>query len=246
MHLPDEVLAAKKATDILLISYPRSGNTWLRLVLTTIFLLQRNRQAVVALEPEIAIGRMIPTLHDFGFVRKWQAHYETPPIFKSHTWFAADRLRAIYLFREADEALASYYHYAKELAEIPANYDANQFVRERFSEWQEHLERARQAHAEESSDLIFFTYKQLMGEPLPQLKRLLQWLGISATDKEIQLAIRLNSQYRSRRYLITANNSKFPMLTYDGSKHQIIDTETRDAIRQQSSTIYQSLLALTM
>jgi hypothetical protein len=89
--------------DVFLVSYPRSGNTWMRYLLASL------------LEPDLewninSISRLIPDLHD-----KWPDDYlkPSPRVIKSHFPYQKAYKKVIYPYRDGRDVAISHYDYQK-------------------------------------------------------------------------------------------------------------------------------------
>ena len=111
-----------------LVSYPRSGNTWIRFLLTAI------------LHPEVPVSYLelqtyIPDLHQIRIktpskkdLEDWVEKFGVQPIIiKSHYQFLSSYDKVIYLYRDPRDVLLSYYYF----------YNQNRIGRDETAEWVE-------------------------------------------------------------------------------------------------------------
>jgi estrone sulfotransferase len=95
-------LISRRNDDQYIVSYPRSGNTWLRAILTNLISPGANSN------PDL-FRLIVPGVS----IRKtFQINaLASPRILKSHTWFRREIKRAVYLVRDGRDVLVSLYHY---------------------------------------------------------------------------------------------------------------------------------------
>ena len=143
------MLALPRETDIFLVSYPRSGNTWIRLLLGHLHAYktdskQLDLQSIESLVPDLEYG---PNRRDFNT-------HQTPRIFKSHQPFVTNATppcdvsvgemdayacacpncptkwrRVIHLVRDGRDAMCSYYHFSRGLGNAGENLTFPDFIK---------------------------------------------------------------------------------------------------------------------
>lgn len=96
-------LVQNRPDDQYLVSYPRSGNTWMRTILVNLLVPEANSN------PDI-FNRRLPGVS----IRRarWINTLPSPRLIKSHTWYRPDIQRAVLLVRDGRDALTSFYHYS--------------------------------------------------------------------------------------------------------------------------------------
>ncbi|HLI30949.1 MAG TPA: sulfotransferase domain-containing protein [Terriglobia bacterium] len=105
--------------DVFLVSYPKSGNTWLRFLAGNLvnptcpvtFANIECRVPSIYLNPESKL-RSLPR----------------PRILKSHECFVPQYSRVIYVVRDPRDICLSYYHYLIKYRELPDKYPMEDFV----------------------------------------------------------------------------------------------------------------------
>lgn len=95
-------LLDSRKTDQFLISYPRSGSTWLRTVLGGIL------DPVSGFEPEV-FNRSLLGVRARTLPALWAQ--ESPRIIHSHTCFRRGLGKVVYIVRDGRDSLISFYHY---------------------------------------------------------------------------------------------------------------------------------------
>mgnify|MGYP001086068038 CR=1 FL=1 len=93
---------------IYLVSYPRSGNTWMRFLLANILYPDEDVNY-------ISINKFVPDIHQH---QNWEREgVENPRFVKSHRMLQDDYQQVIYIYRDGrDVALSNFYYYQGEWA----------------------------------------------------------------------------------------------------------------------------------
>lgn len=95
-------LVNQKQEDMYIVSFPRSGNTWMRTMLAYLL------NPASADDPDLR-NRMIPgvSLRHVALINR----LSSPRYIKSHTWYRQEITRAVYLVRDGRDVIISLYHY---------------------------------------------------------------------------------------------------------------------------------------
>jgi estrone sulfotransferase len=167
--------------DVFLVSYPRSGNTWMRYLLANL------------LEPNVDwnitnIGKIIPDLYeripeDYAGVQ--------PRIFKSHEPFCDEYPRVIYLYRDGRDVSISYYDFYVKLKGYQG--DFAQFLSRMlqgdlpYGSWQDHV--SSWLFRDEKKSFLAISYEKLYGDTQKELERVGTFLELSWAESEVRSAI---------------------------------------------------------
>lgn len=170
-----------KSHDVFLVSYPRSGNTWLRYLLGNLL--------YPTLEWNIEnLNLVIPDLH-----QEIPANYlgPQPRLFKSHFPYRQEYPRVIYLCRDGRDVSVSYYDlrnkkglYKKEYPEFLLEMLQGKMP---YGSWQDHVN-SWVFHSHQTP-LLPIKYEQLCEDTPGTLQLLGDFLGFKWSDREIELAI---------------------------------------------------------
>lgn len=181
-------------TDIFLASYPRSGNTWLRLLLSDLLL--QSQGAV----PESG-KNVIPDVYKSD-IATWYQNPLTSPfdrLIKTHEPYSPDYRRVIYIFRHPADCLASFYHYRTAVNQTkskPALYP-DAFYLTHIPQWIDHVEsylgqvvaQSVTQSATASPAIQFISYEALHSEPETVLQQIVEFIGLAVAPGAIQQAI---------------------------------------------------------
>jgi len=218
MPIPDSFWQIAPEADRFLVSYPRSGSRWLRLLLADIAFclsdLDPTQLYEGRYERETSGSRIASKGYNVHGVcpdiyitaQRGQFKYNPKlipllrPVFRSHSLASLDRrpgCRVVYLFRPPSPMLVSYIHFARsegylsnDLAELEP------FCMSRVEEWVTHIEHAI-SHVETAGErACMVRYLDQTPFSIAQLRKVMTVLDIPASDKLIdQALIRLEDMF---------------------------------------------------
>ena len=177
-----------------LVSYPRSGNTWMRFLLANI---QHPGKEIGYKE----IDTFVPDIHQ---VYWWQGKRFNwnPLIVKSHTLYRPDYelCKVIYIYRDGRDVARSCYYFSQGRWQVEqwrfrgsfSDY-LRLFVRgwNNFGDWKKHL--WFWLFYRHGIDVFFIKYEDLLIDTVGILKRLVRFLGMEVSDDVIVDAVRKSS-----------------------------------------------------
>jgi len=180
--------------DVMVASYPRSGNTWLRFMLTKILTGRSagfdNVNSVIA---EIGIHKdALPLLPGEG------------RLIKTHELYRPTYKRAIYLVRDMRDSLLSQYSREKELGLVWwADFDGyiEAFLRgtiNGFGPWHEHIPNWLDSPLAKRGDVLTVQFEQMRKNPQQKLEQILDFLGLAVRPDAIAEAIADNTIERMK------------------------------------------------
>ena len=167
-------------------SFPRSGNTWMRYLLSDVFLQRAGIATTTALP--IKPDRVIPDIYGDSLAAG-ERELTHDLYVKTHESF--DRLkkkiptvgmegcRHVYIVRHPEDALVSFYHYheREERLRVKVRKGKDAFCRERLREWQV-ITRSYVRAAEGGTQVYFVSYENLLARTERVLGGVLDWLGV--------------------------------------------------------------------
>jgi hypothetical protein len=194
--------------DIFLASYPRSGNTWMRLLLSDALLQLQGVKTTTG-------GNIVPDIYKVD-INDWFKNLEQSlpfRIIKTHEplFFekeANNQHRSIYLFRSPVDALTSYYHYMLRYPQYQkADQGIDQFCLERVSQWCCHVQAYLHLKEKAPQKVIFLSYEKLSLNPLESLQEVMRLLGWERCKSVCKKAIR-NQKFNKLKTLAKQEDYK--------------------------------------
>lgn len=189
LFLPDKT--GTKKDDYVIVSYPKSGNTWVRFLVAN-YLYPDEKvdfHTIHKLIPEIASSYKI------------KSRISPCRIFKSHSSFRSDFRNVIYVVRDGRDVYTSYYHYLKN--KIPDDFTFEDFLsdeKHRQGDWSTHVVSWIEG-TEELSSFLVVRYEDLLTDCAGELRRILKFLDISGLQNQrIQRSVEASS-FESMRKL---------------------------------------------
>ncbi|MDA8429798.1 MAG: sulfotransferase domain-containing protein [Geobacteraceae bacterium] len=171
------------ADDVFLVSYPRSGNTWMRYLLSNI------------LEPCKAwhlrnINEVVPDIYEVDI-----SLFARPRIIKSHEPFTCLYPKVIYMYRDGRDVAASYYNLSKTAFGYKKSFEVFLLAmltggkEAVFGSWQAHV--SGWLDAAQSGSVFYIKYEDLCQNTVNVMEKLGCFMGnnfdrvmiLSAIDK---------------------------------------------------------------
>lgn len=184
-------LFAPSDKDIYLVSYPRSGNTWMRVLIAEL-LYGESGEGIKALDyyiPDIHIkthkNEVIPA--PFHFVK---SHFPA----NRHPFPWSNYRQVIYLIRDPRDVVLSYYRYREKLSHYSFGFE--QFIIDWLNgriwpcSWQEHVNSWTGGNMQNSElSLHIIRYEDLLSDTEGQLLQLAGLLRLDTTKGAVQRAV---------------------------------------------------------
>jgi hypothetical protein len=180
--------------DVFVVSYPRSGNTWLMFMLAT--LVKRKK---------VNFLNWTETLPDIYYCTNRQMlRLERPRLIKSHEPFDPRYPKVICLVRDGRDVMVSYYyflkkfeHYAKRPGEFVAEFTWCDFSH--YLSWAENVRSWLKNRGEVKGGFLLLRYEDLRNDVHAEMKNVLGFLGVRRSDAELDEAIGLYSLENMKR-----------------------------------------------
>ena len=182
-----------RQSDVFLGSYPRSGSTWLRFLLSEILTGQ---------SPEF--NRTNELIPDVGKHNGAAALLPSDGrLIKTHESYRPEYKRAVYLVRDARDVVSSEYAYQTSLGWFKRGLDdyLECFVRgavDGYGSWQEHVSSWVNSSLARSGNLLVLRFEDLRRDPVEILSEICNFLAVEIEKDVIKRAIDNNSLERMR------------------------------------------------
>lgn len=183
------------ADDTFLVSYPKSGNTWVRFLLAN--LIYPNEAVGFA-----DINRLLPSPDVLS--RRFLKKLPRPRILKSHEPYDRRFRKVIYLVRDPRDVVISEYHFNLKKRYIQPEVSLEEFGRHflegttsSYGSWWEHTASwigARQGNPE----FLLVRYEDLLSNCIDETGRIAKFLGLSTELDRLQAAVERSSANRMR------------------------------------------------
>lgn len=176
MNVKNKLKHILNQNKIYIASYPKSGSTWFRYLLT--IYLTKGKASYEYLNVHI------PDEHITGRSRFFKR------IIKTHSPYSQTYKKAIYIVREPKDVLVSYYFHSLKFGEFNSNIDdfCNRFIEGRFAfgKWSDHVD----SWLNQCENLLVIKYEDLLDDTPYWLNESLIFLGYKKPSKEmIEMAV---------------------------------------------------------
>jgi hypothetical protein len=175
-------------TDVFIVSYPRSGTTWMQMVL---YQLTTNGRMDIP-----HISQVIP-FFDRLMLPHRRSHYYAMPrprIFKSHLPFSGalrtipkGPCKYIYVTRNVSDVVVSYYHFHQLQSGFPGNLAVffNQFIRGEV-QWGSWFKHVAGWHRQRGDPRILFVNYEDLSQDLPgSVREIAEFCGVALDDEKM-------------------------------------------------------------
>ncbi len=173
-----------KAEDVLIVGYPKSGNTWMQyLIASAIY------QIDVTAAPDALIQDLVPDVH----FKRYFKRYFPVTFFKSHFLPRPDYRKVVYLIRDGRDAMVSYLHYIEGLTGEKIDFLKLVQAKEGLfpSKWHEHVEQwMANPH---QAEMITVRYEDLKRDTVGELRRICEFAGIPREQAVLEKAAEQSS-----------------------------------------------------
>ena len=182
--------------DTFLVSYPKSGNTWVRFLLAN--LIHPNETVGFA-----NINRLLPAPGVLS--KRFLKSLPRPRILKSHEPFDARFRKVIYLVRDPRDVAVSEYHFDLKKRYIAADMTLEQFIKpflagetSSYGSWWEHVA-SWVGTRYGNPRFLLARYEDLLADPISETAKIAEFLGIHADTERIKSAVERSSADRMRK-----------------------------------------------
>jgi hypothetical protein len=182
--------------DVFLVSFPKSGNTWTRFLVSNL----------VHPEREASFGNLRELIPDQnGESKRVFDHLPRPRIIKSHECFEPRCRQVIYIVRDPRDVVISLYHYHRKRRRIEEDCSLETYV-ERFlagtawphGSWGENVGSwllTRRKHPQ----FLLLRYEDMLTDTVGELARIAGFLGICTTVERVSEAVARSSVDQMRK-----------------------------------------------
>jgi Sulfotransferase domain len=182
--------------DTFLVSYPKSGNTWVRFLLAN--LIHPNETVGFS-----NINRLLPAPGVLS--KRFLRTLPRPRILKSHEPFDVRFRKVIYLVRDPRDVAVSEYHFDLKKRYIEPDVTLEQFVKRfiagetsSYGSWWEHAASWIGARNGNPAFLLV-RYEDLLADSAGETAKIAEFLGIQASLERLQAAVERSSADRMRK-----------------------------------------------
>lgn len=165
-------LPAIRETDIFVVSFPKSGNTWVRFLIAN----------MLTEKEEITfknVNDYVPGIYNFTnkinqqlgqrFIKSHDPNFERYP-------------KCIYIYRDYRDVLISYYHF--QIAQKQFSGTFSEFIRSKnvlvFGQWRKHVLKALEHQKKFPQRILILGYEQLIMDSLEQVREIESFCEINS------------------------------------------------------------------
>jgi len=194
--------------DIFLASYPKSGNTWLKFMISTLFV-----------DKDIGFDEAEELLPFVGNHTEKRLLPDGRRVIKTHEPYRTEYKKAIYIVRDGRDVAISYFHHHKREGTFAGNLEefVDAFLKgnvDGLPAWHKHVMGWLDHH--EDSDILVVKYEDCLMSPTAVIKKILNFMEISVEHEKIEHAVAANTKDKMRE---KEKISKTALGVYDEKNH---------------------------
>lgn len=182
-------------SDRFVVSYPKSGNTWMRFLLANI--ISQNKKITFK-----NIEEIIPDI--YKNTDKQLLNCPQPRILKSHESFTPSYEKIVYIVRDPRAVAVSYYHFVLKTRKIDAQMDISKFVAlyldgyfGKFGNWRDNVLSWLKVRTE-SERLLLVRYEDMHEDTVQELRRVVTFFNLNAGMEECRTAVEASKAEKMR------------------------------------------------
>jgi hypothetical protein len=184
--------------DCMLVSYPRSGNTWTRFLIAN---LAHPDETVTFAN----IERLIPDTSSIS--SRALKRVPRPRIIKTHEYFDHRYPKVIYIVRDPRDVVLSYYDFQRKYRHIPDGYPLERYVEDfvkgnlisaGWGTWGENVA-SWLSTRRRNDNFLLLRYEDMLQNTRRELARVTEFLALATSDATIERAIFASSAERMRQ-----------------------------------------------
>jgi hypothetical protein len=183
------------ADDVFIVSYPKSGNTWVRFLVGNL------------LDPERAVtfANLESRIPDI-YTRRHRnlLRSPNPRYLKSHEPFDPRYRTVIYIVRDPRDIVLSYYNHQIKFGKVPGDFPFDEFTRRfvkgtvaPYGSWSEHVGSWLGARRG-TEGFLTLRYEDLSVDPLNEVARVASFLKLDVKEGDVATAVQFSSIERLR------------------------------------------------
>jgi hypothetical protein len=185
--------------DTMIVSYPRSGNTWTRFLIAN--LLHPGEQVSFA-----NIETLIPDTSSIS--SRALKRIARPRIIKSHQYFDHRYPRVIYIVRDPRDVAVSFYNFQRKKNQIPDTHPLERYVHDfvhgklnsaYWGTWGENVGSWVSTRGG-SPRFLLLRYEDMLRDTTQEMSRIADFLALSLTSERMQVIIENSSAHRMRHF----------------------------------------------
>lgn len=186
--------------DVFLVSYPKSGNTWLRFLIANAIKVhyqvdqEVNFFSILSIIPEVRSSKNIGQVGPFG-------RMDIPRIIKSHSAYNPYFDRVILLVRDPRYVMLSHYYYLINIKQLSSSTKISEFIRSQkygVENWKNHTQSWCFNQMNNGQITKTFRYEDFLNNPNHNLLSIMECFGINLTQESVEQALFLSSKERMK------------------------------------------------
>lgn len=207
--------------DTFLVSYPRSGNGWMRYLLFHLLYPSFNSESLLKYHRQADIYKSSD---------KTLRSLPSPRLLKSHESFMPHYGKVIYLVRDPRSVAGSYYQFLK-MQKNTKETDIDTFIEsfikgsiDTYGTWAEHVLSWTAAKEEQTDKFLLLKYEDVYLQPEENIQKIIDFMGLEISAQQVESALH-HSSYEVMKNLRVENLIKRGTSQEDAVKQLAINSK---------------------
>lgn len=194
-------------TDVFIVGYPKSGNTWFQNIFAGLLYGVNPAQA-----PDQVVQDLVPDVH----YKRYYRRYSNSVFFKSHFFPRPDYKKVIYIVRDGRDVMVSYLRYLQALREkqgTSISFEELLFSREGLFQkklWHEHVN--AWLDNPHGSDMMIVKYEDMLSDFSAELSKICKFIDFEVPQERLEELGQQTAfnKMRSKEARYGLNNAAWP------------------------------------
>jgi hypothetical protein len=198
--------------DVYLVSYPKSGNTWVRFILGNY---------MTSGKMDFSNGHLL--MPDIHFNPEQIQHVPFSPRFiKSHFPYRPEYRNVVYIVRDGRDAAVSLYYFMIKMKQLDKETSFSTFLKDHFfvgnvpfGDWAEHI--LSWVNKKDSANILIVKYEDLLSDSQMELQKILRFLKMEIDEEKLNIATQ-KASFDSMKKSEIEHSAELKKLGHDSSE----------------------------
>ena len=228
--------------DVMIASYPKSGNTWLRMLLSSL--------VAGRIDSLDDLPKYVPELEALGRMENAYRLSSGGRMVKTHEQWTERYCRGVYVVRDCRDVAVSYYWHQLGTGQFDGEFDDffKKFVRggvDGYGRWDQHISSWLNAAEGSRDQFLVIHYEDMLRDAERILEKVARFIGLDVTSGDVTSAVVENSPERMRlkekaaKSIPRSRKIEVPFVRFskEGGWQSIMSTDQAKTLRREMGEV---------